>query len=325
MTKNVTFTRIAGNALPPAPPAQRPTGVPLQPATISARSIRATGSAQPTATRSRNRGPLSIVLIIVIVLASVVAGLLGGELYARKTAVDKVRAAAACQIEDSENTVTVSFSTSPPVLWQYVNDKYTGFTITTHGTHIRSVQGMTAEIVVGDIDMNGDANKKGTIGAINATITWTAEGMRESFNTALKEAIDEHLKHSVLSFLQTWISTDQVVTSVKTDPSAGTITLEGIFNSRVSVKPVVTSDGGIRLVIQPGSFKLGGNLNLPQDDLQKKLDEMTGKLTENKLNIRADSLEVLNDSVVGKFSVKNAVIPNGDGGGNGQTGGCEGL
>jgi hypothetical protein len=115
------------------------------------------------------------------------------------------------------------------------------------------------------------------------------------------------------------------VTSVKTDPSTGTITLEGILNSRVSVKPVVTSDGGIRLVIQPGSFKLGGNLNLRQDDLQKKLDEMTGKLTENKFNIRADSLEVLNDSVVGKFSAKNAVIPNGDGGGNGQTGGCAGL
>jgi hypothetical protein len=29
---------------------------------------------------------------------------------------------------------------------------------------------------------------KGTIGAINATITWTAEGVRQSFNAALKEA-----------------------------------------------------------------------------------------------------------------------------------------
>ena len=38
------------------------------------------------------------------------------------------------------------------------------------------------------------------------------------------------------------------------------------------------------------------------------LDEKTGKLTQNKLNIRADSLEVLNDSVVGKFSAKNADI-----------------
>jgi hypothetical protein len=325
MTKNITFARIAGNALAPAPPAQRPTGVPLQPASASARSIRATAWAQPTARRTGLRDPLSIVLIIVVVLALVAAGLLGAEWYARKTAIEKVRAAAACQIEDSEDTVTVSFSTSPPVLWQYVNDKYTGFTITTHGTHIRGAQGMTADIVVEDINMNGDASKKGTIGAINATITWTAEGMRESLNAALKGAIDEYLNGSLLSFLQTWISTDQVVTSVKTDPSAGTITVEGISDSSITVKPVTTPDGGIRLVIQPDSFKLGGDLNLPQDDLQKKLDEMTGKLTRNKLNIRADSLEVLNDGVVGKFSTKNADIPKGDGGGNGQTGGCEGL
>ena len=305
MTQNITFA--------PPLPAQLPTRTPHEP------------WVRPTAGRTKFRGPLSIVLIIVTVFALVAAGLLGAEVYARKAAIDKIRAAVACQIEDSEDTVSVSFSTSPPVLWQYLNDKYTRFRVITHGSHIRSAQGMTADIVVEDIDMNGDANKKGTVGAINATLTWTAEGMRQSLNGALKEAIDEYLNDSFLGFLQTWISTDQVVTSVKTDPSAGTITLEGIFDSSITVKPETTSDGGIRLVIQPDSFKLGGDLNLPQDDLQKKLDEMTGKLTGNKLNIRADSLEVLNDSVVGKFSAKNVDIPNGDDGGDSQTGGCEGF
>ena len=50
-----------------------------------------------------------------------------------------------------------------------------------------------------------------------------------------------------------------------------------------------------------------------------------GKLTDNELNIRVDSLQVTDDGVVGKFSAKNVDIPNGDAGGDGQTGGCAGL
>jgi hypothetical protein len=262
---------------------------------------------------------------MVIVLAFAAAGVLGAEFYARTVAVEKVQAAAACFIEDSEDAVAVSFDTSTPVLLQYVNDKYSGFTITTHGTHIRSAQGMTANIVVKDLDLNGDANKRGTVGAIDATIAWTAEGMQESVNVALQEAIDEYIGDSFFSFIQDWIPTDQVVTSVKTDPSTGVVTAEGILGTSISVKPEATADGGIQLAIQPDSFKLGGGLDLPQDQLQEKLDEMTGKLTDNQFNIRADSLEVLDDAVVAKFSANNVDIPAGDGQGGGEGGGCASL
>ena len=86
-----------------------------------------------TTKRKRSRGPLSFVLVLVIVLAIAAAGLLGAELYARTVAVDKIKSAAACFIEASEDSVDVSFETSPPVLMQYFDDKYTGFTITTDG------------------------------------------------------------------------------------------------------------------------------------------------------------------------------------------------
>ena len=277
-----------------------------------------------TAKRSRFRNPLSIVLIMVIVLAFAAAGVLGAEFYARTVAVEKVQAATACFIEDSEDAVAVSFDTSTPVLLQYVNDKYNGFTITTHGTHIRGAQGMTANITVKDLDLNGDGNKRGTVGAIDATIAWTAEGMQESVNVALQEAIDEYIGDSFFSFVQDWIPTDQLVTSVKTDPSTGVVTAEGILGTSISVKPEATADGGIQLAIQPDSFKLGGAFDLPQDQLQEKLDEMTGKLTDNKFGIRADSLEVLDDAVVAKFSADNVDIPAGDGQG-GQGGGCASL
>ena len=273
--------------------------------------------AQPTTKRKRSRGPLSIVLIVVIVLAIAAAGLLGAELYARTVAVDKIKSATACFIESSEDAVDVSFETSPPVLMQYFDDKYTGFTITTDGPGIRSVQGMTANIAVDDVDRSGGAHGQGTIGAINATIDWTSEGMRESANSALKEAIDEYLEGSFLSFLGDWISTDAVVTGVHTDASTGIVTLEGMFDSRIAVKPETTADGGIKLEIQPDGFTLGGDLDLPAEDLQSKLDEMTSELTDNEYNLRADSLEVTNSGVVATFSASDIDIPASDG-----TSGC---
>jgi hypothetical protein len=269
--------------------------------------------ANPPTKRKRGRGALAIVLILVIVLAILAAGLVGAEFYARTFAVDKIKSAAACFIEDSEDSVNVTFETSPPVLRQYFEDKYTGFTIATNGSHIRSVEGINANIAVDDLNLKGGANGQGTVGAISATIDWTSEGMRESANTALKEAIDEYLDNSFLSFLSDWISTDEVVTKIQTDPSTGIVTLEGMFDSTIAVKPEKTADGGIRLEIQPDSFSLGGGLDLPQDDLQEKLDEMTNELTNNEYHLRVDSLEVTAAGVVGKFSATDVDIPASDG------------
>ena len=273
--------------------------------------------AQPPTRRKRSRRPLAILLILVIVLALAAAAVVGAEFFARTYAVDKIKSAAACFMEDSEDAVDVTFETSPPVLMQYFDDTYTGFTIATSGSRIRSVEGITANIAVDDVDLNGGANGAGTIGAINATVDWTSEGMRESANGALKEAIDEYLGDSIFGFLTDWISTDEVVTNIQTDPSTGIVTLEGMFDSTIAVKPETTADGGIRLVIQPDSFTLGGDLDLPAEDLQAKLDEMTGELTDNDYNISVDSLEVTDHGVVAAFSAKNIDIPAGDG-----TSGC---
>src|SRR5688572_19518632 len=60
--------------------------------------------AQPTTKRKRSRGPVTFLLVIVIVLAMAAAGLLGAELYARTVAVDKIKSAAACFIDASEDS-----------------------------------------------------------------------------------------------------------------------------------------------------------------------------------------------------------------------------
>ncbi|MGO4444239.1 DUF2993 domain-containing protein [Mycobacterium sp. 2YAF39] len=298
MASTQTFHTVPTQAyrIPVAPPVQPPAA-----------------PAKPPTKRKRGRGALAILLILVIVLAIAAAGLVGAEFYARAFAVDKIKSATACFIEASEDSVDVTFETSPPVLMQYLNDKYTGFTIATNGSRIRSVEGITGDITVSDLDLNGGANGQGTVGAISANVDWTSEGMRESANNALKEAIDEYLDNSFLSFLSDWISTDEVVTNIQTDPSTGIVTLEGMFDSTIAVKPEKTTDGGIRLEIQPDSFSLGGGLDLPQEDLQEKLDEMTSELTNNEYHLRVDSLEVTAAGVVAKFSATNVDIPASDG------------
>jgi hypothetical protein len=312
-------TMYAGNTLaPPAPPADfhsAPTGEWAMPAAPPAQPP--APPAPPPTKRKRFRGPIAILLVLVILIATAGIGLVAAEFYARTVAVDKVRSAAACFMENSENDINVSFETSPPVLQQYFDDHYTGFTISTDDTNIRSAQGITTDIAIKDLDLNGDATKRGTVGSIDATIDWTSEGMRKSANTALKEAIDEYLSGSFLSFLSDWISTDEVVTGIETDPSTGVVTLQGMFDTSIAVKPETTADGGIKLEIQPDSFTLGGGLDLPQDTLQEKLDEMTSKLTDNKYNLRVDSLEVTDTGVVAKFSATNVEIPPSDGQGSG--------
>jgi hypothetical protein len=325
----MTYPRYARNTLAPTPAAQfhsaptqafhtAPTQtfhtVPTQAWSSQVAPPVPPPPAQPTAKRARFRGPVTFLLVIFIVLALAAASVLGAELYARMVAVDTIKSAAACFIEASEDSVDVSFETSPPVLMQYFNDKYSGFTIATTDSHIRSARGITANIAVDDLDLNGGANNRGTIGAISATIDWTSEGMRESANTALKEAIDEYLADSFLSFLSDWISTDEVVTSVQTDASTGIVTLNGMFDSTIAIKPETTADGGIRLEIQPDSFSLGGGLDLPAEDLQEKLDQMTSELTDNEYNLRVDSLDVTDGGVAAKFSASNIDIPASDGG-----------
>ncbi|MDT5017482.1 MAG: hypothetical protein QOD39_3642, partial [Mycobacterium sp.] len=52
---------------------------------------------------------------------------------------------------------------------------------------------------------------------------------------------------------------------------------------------------------------------LPKDAVQTALNELTKKLNDNyPLGIHADSVEVTNAGVVGKFSSQNASIPKED-------------
>lgn len=167
------------------------------------------------------RNPTAVVLALVTVVALVLAGLIGAELYTRHTADSKVTNAVQCEVQDS---ASVSFAVTPPVLWQYITGHYTNISVQTAGNQVRSAKGMKISLDIHDVRLANSGNSKGTIGALNGTIAWSSEGIKESIQDAIP----------VLGSL--------VTSKVTTSPSDGTVQLKGLLDS-ATVKPQIANNG----------------------------------------------------------------------------------
>ena len=114
---------------------------------------------------------------MVIVAALTIAGVVGVELYARNRADNVVAGIAACVVQD---TASASFGGATPFLWQHLNRHYGNISIATGGNQIRDMKGMKADIRLDDVRLADSGDSKGTIGAMTTTITWTADGIRQT-------------------------------------------------------------------------------------------------------------------------------------------------
>ena len=91
------------------------------------------------------RDPKSISLLALIVVALVLGGLAGGELYARHRADGVLVAVTECVVEDG---ATASFGVNPPLLWQYLTGHYTNISVSTEGNRVQTAKGMKAQLTV---------------------------------------------------------------------------------------------------------------------------------------------------------------------------------
>lgn len=185
-----------------------------------------------------------------------------------------------------EDGATISFGVNPPFLWQHITGDYTNISVTTAGDRVQSANGMTAEVTLADVRLQDSADSKGTIGSLDATLSWKSAGIKDTLAANLP-------------------GVGNLITGVTTDSAAGTIIVDAGDNS-VTAKPVVT-DGDLNLQV----LEVTGPL--PKDAVQSALNELTKKLNDNyPLGIHADSVEVTGTGVVGKFSSQNASIPKED-------------
>ncbi|QZA09909.1 DUF2993 domain-containing protein [Mycolicibacter heraklionensis] len=285
-------TRIpAAPAQPPVPP-QAPVPPPADPPPAPAGEAPTTVIEAPTAPSrpaSVLRDPLALVLIVVTVIALALAGLIGAELIARRIGDSKVAKATECVVNDK---ASASFGVTPPFLWQHITGNYTNISIHTAGNQVKDAKQMTADLSISDVDLHGSGDSKGTIGSLQATLTWPAAGIKETVQTMVP----------ILGNL---------VSDLKTNAQDGTVELRGAFGlATVVVKPEVVN-GGLSLQVQ----KLTGlgALTLPRESLQPELDRFAAELTKRyPLGLRADSIQVTDTGVVARFSTRNASIPRSD-------------
>jgi hypothetical protein len=268
--------------VPPPPPPQYPQGPPQgQPAPPPG-----TDSSLPAKIKNLFRDPLSIVLIVVIVIALVAAGVLAGELYARSRADSVVAKATECVVQDN---ATASFGALPPFLMQHISGHYTNIHIETAGNQVRQAKGMKVNLVINDVRLGDTGTANGSIGSLVANITWSAQGIKDTIQNAIP----------IIGSL---------VSGVTTNPSAGTIELQGMLGS-ITAKPAVANNGISLQVTQ----LTGLGFTLPRETVQPALDAFTSQLTTNyPLGIHADSVQVTDSGVVSQFSTQNASIPKGN-------------
>ncbi|MBI3216188.1 MAG: DUF2993 domain-containing protein [Mycobacterium sp.] len=230
--------------------------------------------------------PLSIVLIFVIIIALSIAGLLGGELYARKRANSVVSQVVSCVVQDQ---ATASFSFVPPFLWQHLNSSYTDISVETAGNQIRDAKGMKLNLSIKDVKLEKTGDSAGTIGSLIANVSWSSAGIKQT----LQDAIPLF---------------GGIVSGVTTDKSAGTLELTGPLG-KVIAKPTVVNHG-ISMEVQEVS---GLGFTLPRETVQPALDLFTAQLTKNyPMGIQADSVSVTDDGVQTQLSASNATIPRGE-------------
>ncbi|BBY31385.1 LmeA family phospholipid-binding protein [Mycolicibacterium sediminis] len=224
------------------------------------------------------------ILLAIIVVAVLAGGLAGGELYARHRADGILVDVAQCVVEDG---ATISFGVNPPFLWQHLTGHYTNISVVTAGDRVQSADGMTADVTLEDVRLQETADSKGTIGSLTAVLTWKSAGIKDTVAANLP-------------------GVGNLITDVRTDPSAGTIVMDAGNDNGVTAKPVV-KDGNLDLEVLDVRGPLG------KDTVQSALNDLTKKLNDNyPLGIHADSVEVTGAGVVGTFSSQDASIPKED-------------
>jgi hypothetical protein len=232
------------------------------------------------------RDPLSVVFTFVIVVALLGAGVIGAEIYARKRANSVVAAAAECEVQDKVN---VSIGIGPsPFLLQHFNGRYNNISIHTAGNQIRGGKGMKADISLSNLTLEANANSEGTIGAVDAIITWTSNGIRETVQDEVPLG-------------------ERLIDNVKTSPATGTIELSGPLGlGSITLKPRIAGRGVALEIVKLTAMRA----IVSHETAQHALDSVTSRLTNDyPLGVRADSVQVTNDGVVTHFSARNASIP----------------
>ena len=185
-----------------------------------------------------------------------------------------------------QDGATISYGVNPPFLWQHITGHYTNISVTTAGSQCSGRQRNDGRRDGLRRAAAGNRRFKGTIGSLTATLDWKSEGIKETLAANLPVV-------------------GNLITGVRTDPAAGTIVW---MQAKPASPPNPLSPKAISTSKCSTSWSAAeGRVCRP------RLNDLTKKLNDNyPLGIHADSVEVTDSGVVGKFSSQDASIPKED-------------
>ncbi|QTJ65575.1 DUF2993 domain-containing protein [Rhodococcus sp. ZPP] len=211
-----------------------------------------------------------VLVISLIVIAALVAVLVGGELYVRHS----VKSCMADQFESQLGSkVDVGLSWKP-VLLQSLDKNVPYITIDSDDTKFGPAVGMQVNAQINDIRIEDTPESSGTIGSSDAHIHWSTEG--------------------ILATLQQQ-AFGSLVSAVKADADAGTLTFSvgpaGL--AELTVRPEAA--GGTVQVKTVNAEILG--FGLPTDLVDGIVQTLTSSLQTYPLGMQPTSLEVTDDAI----------------------------
>lgn len=223
-------------------------------------------SARTNSPARRNR----VLIVSLIVIAALVAVLVGGELFIR----NKVKTCMADQFESQLGSQVEVGLSWKPVLLQSLDKTVPYITIDSADTAFGPAQGMHVHAQVNDVHIQDSPGSSGTIGSSDADVTWSTAG--------------------ILSTLQQQ-AFGSLVTGVKADSGAGTLTFSvgpaglasltvrpGVANGTVEVKTVDAEILGF---------------GLPTDLVDGIVQTLTNSLQTYPLGMQPTSLKVTDKDI----------------------------
>ncbi|MFI6867979.1 LmeA family phospholipid-binding protein [Nocardia sp. NPDC050406] len=209
-----------------------------------------------------SRRTLLIVGIVVALLA--VAGLAGGEAYARRT----VERCISSQFEQQMGSkIDVSFGAKPMLITMFDN-KVGSVTVNSDDTKFGPAVGMVVHAKFNDIEVVDQGRGGGTIGSSSADVTWSNDGIAKTLGG--------------------------LVSGVESNPADGTLTFAVLGGlAGLQVKPHVVGD---KVEVTTESASLLG-FGLPTDLVEGIVDVMAESLQSYPMGLKPTKVEVTNDGL----------------------------
>nr|WP_067543544.1 DUF2993 domain-containing protein [Nocardia crassostreae] len=225
------------------------------------------------------RGKRTLLIVAIVLALVAVAGLAGGEAYARRSVENCITS----QFEaEMGSQIDVSFGWKPLLITMF-DGKVGKVTVDSDDTKFGPAVGMVVHATFNDIEVKDQGRQGGSIGSSTADVTWSNDGITKTLGG--------------------------LVSSTTSDPAAGTLNfavLGGI--AELQVKPQIVGD---KVEVETMSASLLG-FGLPTDLVSGIVDLLSQSLQSYPFDMKPTQVKVTQDGLAVTLAGERSELPAAD-------------